>query len=240
MNTLRERLIWARGQKSQRQGREVTQQDLASLAGVTQGNIAHLESGRTLTSRNLTKIATALEVNPSWLADGKGDPYAGTGVGTLQMTEGVGGRVEVADESDERFVQVPMVKLKLSAGITNIRTEPDESDGGSVSVPRRWVDKNSYSPNRLVAISIKGESMEPALYEQDVVIVNTADVKPVDGVVFAVNYEGEAVVKRLSRDAGEWWLTSDNADQRKYHRKICRGSDCIIVGRVVRKESDRV
>lgn len=80
--------------------------------------------------------------------------------------------------------------------------------------------------------------MEPSLYEGDLVIVNTADAQPQDGVVFAVNYEGEPVVKRLSRDAGQWWLTSDNTDQRKYHRKVCRGSDCIVIGRVVRKESD--
>ncbi|MGK5080511.1 hypothetical protein [Janthinobacterium sp. HLX7-2] len=37
-----------------------------------------------------------------------------------------------------------------------------------------------------------------------------------------------------------WWLTSDNPDQRKYHRKLCRGNECLIVGRVVRKESDRI
>lgn len=82
--------------------------------------------------------------------------------------------------------------------------------------------------------------MEPSLYEDDVVVLNTADKRPVDGSVFAVNYEGEAVVKRFSRDAGEWWLTSDNPDQRKHHRKVCRGDACIIIGRVVRKESDRI
>jgi phage repressor protein C with HTH and peptisase S24 domain len=71
-------------------------------------------------------------------------------------------------------------------------------------------------------------------------VVNTADTRPVDGAVFAVNYEGEAVVKRLSRDAGSWWLASDNADQRRHHRKICRGDACILVGRIVRKESDRI
>jgi len=82
--------------------------------------------------------------------------------------------------------------------------------------------------------------MEPTLYEDDLVILNTADTQMVDGAVYAFNYEGQAVVKRLSRDAGEWWLTSDNPDQRKYHRKLCRGGDCIIIGRVVRKESDHI
>lgn len=149
-------------------------------------------------------------------------------------------RVVAVDDDSAYFVQVPKVKLRLSAGITGFQTEPDERDGRTISVPRQWLDKNAYVPERLVAIKVKGESMEPALYEDDVVIINTADTKPVDGTVFAVNYEGEAVVKRLSRDAGDWWLISDNPDQRKFHRKICRGTECIIVGRVVRKESDRI
>lgn len=71
-------------------------------------------------------------------------------------------------------------------------------------------------------------------------VVNTADTAKMDGAVYAFNYEGEAVIKRLTRDAGQWWLTSDNPDQRKYHRKLCKGADCIIVGRVVRRESDRL
>jgi phage repressor protein C with HTH and peptisase S24 domain len=63
--------------------------------------------------------------------------------------------------------------------------------------------------------------MEPGLYDGDTVVVNTEQVTPKDGVVFAVNYEGELVIKRLMRDAGQWWLRSDNADQRRYPRKTC-------------------
>ena len=48
------------------------------------------------------------------------------------------------------------------------------------------------------------------------------------------------MVKRLTRDAGQWWLTSDNPDQRRYHRKLCKGAECLLIGRVVRKESDRI
>jgi phage repressor protein C with HTH and peptisase S24 domain len=92
----------------------------------------------------------------------------------------------------------------------------------------------------LLAIVVRGESMEPALFEGDVIVVNTADKTLVDGTVYAVNYEGEVVVKRMVRDAGMWWLTSDNSDQRKYHRKSCKGAECIVIGKVVRKESTHI
>lgn len=82
--------------------------------------------------------------------------------------------------------------------------------------------------------------MEPGLFDGDQVLVNTADTKIVDGAVYAVNYEGEAVIKRMVRDAGQWWLSSDNPDQRRFHRKSCRGAECIMIGRVIKKESERL
>lgn len=149
-------------------------------------------------------------------------------------------QVVVAEDDDPDFIQIPMVKLRLSAGVTGFQTEPDRRGGGTLGMRRNWVERNNYDAAKLVAIHVKGESMEPSLYEDDVVVINTADTKLVDGQVYAVNYEGEAVVKRMARDAGDWWLTSDNPDQRKHHRKICRGEACIVIGRVVRKESDRI
>ncbi len=133
-----------------------------------------------------------------------------------------------------------MVKLRLQAGVTGFQTEPDRRDGGTLGMRRNWIERNRYDPAKLIAIQVQGSSMEPSLYEDDIVVINVADTKLVDGSVYAFNYEGEAVVKRLSRDAGMWWLTSDNPDQRKYHRKSVQGDECIVIGRVVRKESDRI
>lgn len=149
-------------------------------------------------------------------------------------------RVQAVERGDPAFAHIKKVKLRLSAGVTGFQADPEFDSGGTVALDPRWITRHGYSPDRLIAIKIRGESMEPTLYEDDLVILNTADTVMVDGSVYAFNYEGQAVVKRLSRDAGEWWLTSDNPDQRKYHRKLCRGGDCLIIGRVVRKESDRI
>ena len=149
-------------------------------------------------------------------------------------------RVRAAGPDDPAFVQVMKVKLKVQAGITGFQVEPEHYDGETQSVPASWVMREGLARDALLAIVVRGESMEPALYDGDTVIVNTRDSKLVDGSVYVVNYEGEAVVKRLIRDAGQWWLSSDNADQRKYHRKQCKGAECIVIGRVVRKESTHI
>lgn len=69
MKTLATRLAWAREQK------KLSQAELAKKSGVSQSTIGNLEAGIRLTARSITVIATALGVNPVWLADGKGEPY---------------------------------------------------------------------------------------------------------------------------------------------------------------------
>jgi phage repressor protein C with HTH and peptisase S24 domain len=236
MNTLRERLIWARAQRSEREGREFTQTDLAVKAGVTQGNIAHLESGRTQTSRNITAIAEALGVDVMWLSQGKGEPFPNKA--PASMLPG-GMPVFVSSPDSPSRIKIPKVKLKLSAGITGFGVEPDHRDGGMWELPLRWVEKHGYNPEKLIAIDVKGESMEPSLYDGDLVVINTADVTPVNGLVYAINYEGEAVIKRMIREGGHWYLASDNPSP-KFGRRACRGAECIIVGRVVRRETDQI
>lgn len=148
--------------------------------------------------------------------------------------------VRVVDSDDPALTHIPKVKLRLSAGISGFQVEPERFDGSTTTVPTDWIERNGYNREQLIAIRVKGESMEPTLYEDDLVVVNLADTRPSDGNVYAINYEGEPLVKRLTRDAGQWWLTSDHTDQRKFYRRVCQGGDCIIVGRVVRKESERL
>lgn len=210
-----------------RERKGITLQEVGDLWGISRSSVSGWESGAAKPGIDkLPALARLLGVSIDELLN------------TSDLLPGAM-RVVVAEDDSSEFYQIPMVKLKLQAGIMGIQTEPDNSAGGSKSVPRAWADGEGFNPDRLVAIQVKGESMEPTLYEGDTIVVNLDDTKLMDQAIFAVNYEGEAVVKRLSRDAGEWWLMSDNADQRKYHRKRCRAGECIIVGRVVRREGSR-
>jgi phage repressor protein C with HTH and peptisase S24 domain len=148
-------------------------------------------------------------------------------------------RVRAIDADDPSLTQIMKVKINVQAGITGFQVEPEHYDGETQGVPTKWLLKEGLSRDALLALTVRGESMEPSLYEGDVIVVNTRDTALVDGSVYVVNYEGEAVVKRLMRD-GQWWLTSDNADQRKYHRKLCKGAECILIGKVIRKESTHI
>jgi len=148
-------------------------------------------------------------------------------------------RVEGADADDPRLTIIPKVRLRLTAGLSGFEVEPEPYDGSSTTVPTDWIERHGYYRDKLIAITVRGESMEPTFYEGDLVVINTADTQPVAGAVYAMNYEGEPCIKRLARDAGRWWLVSDNVDQRRYYRQAFESDTSQIIGRVVRKETER-
>lgn len=232
--TLSERIRLAMADKG------ISQVELARACNVKPPSVHGWLTGKAkfLRGENLLLAARALGVSQDWLATGNGDMHGADPV-TPRAPPGFI-QVHSSDKSDEEFIQVAMVKLRLQAGITGFETEAERRDGGTLGMRRSWMERNGFEAAQLIAIQVKGASMEPSLYEDDIVVIDIWNTKLVDGLVYAFNYEGEAVIKRLSRDAGEWWLTSDNVDQRKHGRKICRGEACIVIGRVVRKESDRI
>jgi phage repressor protein C with HTH and peptisase S24 domain len=132
-----------------------------------------------------------------------------------------------------------VLDIRLSAGINGFGFELDPKDDGSWDVPTRWIEKNRLVPSQLFAIEVRGESMEPSLYEGDLVIIDTSDTKLVNGLVYAVNFEGEAVIKRIIREGGQWYLHSDNPSPR-HPRLLCRSGDCKVIGRVVRRETEQI
>jgi phage repressor protein C with HTH and peptisase S24 domain len=215
-----------------------SQSALARASSVPQPTINRILKGggkRGPETQTIIQLANACNVTFEWLHEGREPKRRTAGISPHEFTN-----VVVPEPNDPDFYEIPKVQLVLSAGMTSFQTVPEIYDGSKLSISRNWVDRHGYIPERLIAIRIKGDSMEPNLYEGDQVIINTADTKMEDGAVFAFNFEGQAVVKRLARDRGEWWLTSDNADQVRHKRKSCRDGECMIIGRIVKRETERI
>ena len=153
-----------------------------------------------------------------------------------------GSAVIAVDDADEnaQLAKVRRVRIRLSAGISGFVIDSVEDDASPIYFRRDWLAARGLKHESLIAIRVRGESMEPSLHDGDTVIINTADIEPKDGDVFAINYEGEDVVKRLVRDTGAWWLSSDNSDQRRFVRKECSGNGCLLIGKVIHKQSERI
>jgi phage repressor protein C with HTH and peptisase S24 domain len=133
---------------------------------------------------------------------------------------------------DEDTLPIKLVNLHLQAGFPGFEVDREFDDGGTVNIPRKVIEANDWVPQCLLAIKVKGESMRPALAPGDTVVINIADTRPVSGEMYAINYDGMAVIKQLVHEAGAWWMYSFNRDP-QFGRRIFRSPESIIVGKVV-------
>lgn len=204
---------------------------------ISRAAVAQWEGGSSKTQKpdNLFAAAKAMGLSPQWILDETGEKHISTP--TKVISEVVNASVLLSEHPD--LLAVHRVKFKLSAGVSGYSVEPENGNGKPVFFRKDWFELHNYKPNKLLAVRVSGSSMEPSLWDDDLVVINTEDTKPHDGDVFAINYEGELVIKRMRRDAGEWFACSDNADQRRFSPKRCT-EDVQIIGRVVYKQSERI
>lgn len=209
----------------------VSQAELARACGVSPPSVNGWLSGKSkyLRGENLLSAARSLRVSQQWLANG---------VGPMHLSAASGQEVDLEAHPD--LSPIRKVRLRLEAGVSGYAVESEEGEGVPIFFRNDWLRDRGYKASNLVAVKVRGGSMETSLYDGDTVVLNTAETEPKDGEVFAVNYEGEAVIKRMARDGGLWWLTSDNLDQRRYPRKQCDNHSCIVIGRVIHKQSERI
>lgn len=208
-----------------------SQKELATASGVKQAIISRIINGKAFpAAETLVRLALALDVSVEWLWSGRGNKY-------IDDKE-----IFVKNSEDVKFAyKIKKLSKTVEAGISSFDVaqipEDEEDDANPIFLKREWLQSRGYKHNQLVALTVRGESMEQGLHSGDVVIVNTADKEFSDGNVFAFLYEGELTIKRLIRDSGAWWLHSDNPDQRKYVRKsFTEGVE--IVGKVIQKISE--
>nr|DAO72422.1 MAG TPA: Repressor protein CI [Caudoviricetes sp.] len=145
----------------------------------------------------------------------------------------------VVKDDDAVYASVRTVKLRVSAGIAGFAIDVDEMPGQPIFFRRDWLRLRGFNPAKLHAIKVKGRSMEPTLYADDMIVFNEADTTPRDGDVFVINFAGEVVVKRLIKEGPVWWMHSDNTDQQRYPRVRC-DEHCLLLGRVVHRQSETI
>ena len=208
----------------------------ANAIGMSLAQYANLRDGakdsktgkpRGMHKATARRIEAAAGKPPGWLDIDHDDKTEGPAPAPIDL-----------DDNPE-YPAIRRVRFKLSAGASGFGIEYLGDEAAPIVFQRQWYEQRGFAPDKLFAVKVANGSMEPGLFDGDTVVVNTAQSEPRDGVVFAVNYEGELVIKRLVRDAGQWWLCSDNPDQRRYPRKVCHEGTHIL-GEIVHKQSERL
>ncbi|CAJ0895754.1 LexA repressor [Ralstonia mannitolilytica] len=132
----------------------------------------------------------------------------------------------------ETTVLITHVDVALSAG--NGRETWHVEKKEPLPFQADYIRRLKASPKDLVAVKVRGDSMERGLFDDDTVVVDTADRRiPASGGVFALVYAGEMLVKRLFKmPDGSIDIVSDNPKYKSLVVPPDQLEHIDIVGRV--------
>ncbi len=135
---------------------------------------------------------------------------------------------------------VNLVVIEPIPNTTQFKIKPDKNNPQPIFVPTEWVKEKNLNPDNLIAISIHERSMEPSLFEGDLLLIDLHDITPKDGKVYLLLLDGQIMVRRLHKKRGRWYATADNPDKQRFPDKELDEKYSKIIGRVIRKQSDEI
>lgn len=179
--------------RSERKRLGLNQADLGKAGGVQLLAQSNYENGkRTPSAEYLSAVAK----------QGVDVQYVLTGVHAIQL--------DSFDCTDA--VSIPVFDLEAAAG----HGTPLDAENViyTFPLPSEFLDENGLNVSQCIMLTVRGDSMEPTLFDGDVVLVDKSINKP-DGV-FLISSDGELRVKRVQRVAGgAYILISDNSRYRE-------------------------
>ena len=186
-----------------------SQSDVAARAGISTRTLQRYLEGANFKLKALVAIADACEVSLDWLVTGRGP----------SRSEPVDGTVDdansppqfVSDTGKPRYVAIPRLNIAASAG------------GGALAEHTQVVEYLAFDidfvrnrfrrdPKHLVLIEARGDSMEPAIRDGDILTVDLTPGQPLHNAQLYVLRVGDnLLVKRLEqRLDGGLIVHSDN------------------------------
>lgn len=180
----------------------------AKKVGMSEAVIRDYLSGKTYPSLNrLAIIAQKCDVPIEWLATGKGECRL------IPEAEVVGS------------IHIPFHHLSnIGKLYSKIESIPFEIN---------LIKHREFNTDDLIAVWAKGDSMEPTISNHDILIINKAHCKPLDGYLYAVQYDDQISIKRIQNQGCNLALLCDNP---KYPTIIIDKNapqDFEIIGHVV-------
>lgn len=216
-----------------------SQAELARALNQSSQTVSNWET-RGISKSGLLMAQTQIGCSVTWLTTGEGPMVVGVSVQEPVDSDGfitsghgdpVDGAQGVRVGSGPETIPIRAVKLKLQAGVSGFVAEPDmEVDHGYYQVPKYVIEKLQLNPANLIIMSVAGRSMEPMYFEDDKVLVDTSKQMPRNNECFAVNWNGEPIVKCLIKKTDAWYLYSFN---NKFPSISVKSGQCSIIGQVV-------
>lgn len=193
-------------------------EELALRAGTDTGNLSRLERNKQGVSQELLiKLLEALDLS---IADAK---LAGA-MDVLQQDK---------SPSDSEYAVVTQYLINGGCGDGYHNDHVELSAG--LAFKRAWLARIGAKPENLAVIYAKGDSMEPYIFDGDVVLFDTSDKEPRHGHVYIIRRpDHDLSIKRLTLQmTGNWVISSDNPNRQDEKIDSETIHEIPFVGRVI-------
>lgn len=174
---------------------ELTQAEFADILGIPQVTLGNYERGRNEPRFEfIEKVCSRFEINVEWLLFGTGNRRGGP-TGVAKPT------------CDVDLIMIPMVEARLSAGPGSLET--------SGECERSYAFRSDFlhrkgNPGDMVLMRVEGDSMQPEIMHNDVVLIDRSKTQIRLGRIFAVGFEEAIYLKRIDMLPGKIVLKSAN------------------------------
>jgi Predicted transcriptional regulator len=145
-------------------------------------------------------IAEKFDVSADWLFFGRGEKSA-------ERKENATSLAKSACDVD--LIMVPMVEARLSAGTGSLQVDGD--------IERSYAFRSDFlhrkgNPDTMVMMRVEGDSMQPEIMNNDVVLLDQSKKEIRTGRLFAVGFEEAIYLKRIDMLPGKFVLKSVNPE----------------------------
>lgn len=205
--------------RSARKDKKLNLEQLALMVGTDSGNLSRLERGLQGASQELlTKILEALDLS---ITDSRLTPDKN------RWTE------SDRSPSEDDYALIRQYSASGDCGDGYLNGHVEISDG--LAFKRDWLTRIGAKAENLAVIYAAGDSMEPYIFDGDVVLFDTKDTEPRHGQVYVVRRPDCSVsIKRLVQQlAGDWVIKSDNPDRSDERVSAETIHELPFIGRVI-------
>jgi len=192
----------------------------ATARGISGATIHEwLKKGTAPYPKSLRKLVAATGAAEAWWLRGEGpgptearlDAYGLTESAEPLLTGDAGATRLKAERELDTFARIPFYDVRASAGHGAFIA--DQGAARQYAFDREWLAAQVGIPaHRLALIPVSGTSMEPDLYDGDLVMIDRGDVEVLREGVYVFELDDRLYVKRLALRGDRLVVASSNGD----------------------------
>lgn len=202
------------------------QVDIIKATGAPKATVSNWFSGNGKpSSKYLVSLSLCLKKSPDWILFGK-ESKTPASLTALILPED---STSFPDKDCVAIPHITTVDIGRYVGSGFTEAPGDER----LLVAKETLVRCGISPETAISIRISGNSMEPRLFDGDIVGINTDDGEIIDGKTYALNHNGLLRIRRLYRTPSGLRMNAINTEE--YPDEIYKGEDVLkisVIGRV--------